>query len=75
MATAVAIRGRISVNEEKPGRLTPPEKLTVLSSKRIAQHPELYKIIDMCNRTLRDRGIIFGLSKSGDEMTVTIYEV
>lgn len=62
------------MSAENGGKLSPPEKLQVLASKRIAQHPELYKIIDMCNRTLRDRGIIFGLSKSGDEMTVTIYE-
>lgn len=62
------------MSEEK-SKLTPPERLTVLASKKIAGHPELYKIIDMCNRTLRDRGIIFGLSKSGEEMTVTIYEV
>ncbi|HHW99193.1 MAG TPA: YpmA family protein [Firmicutes bacterium] len=55
-------------------KLTPPEPLRVLASKRIAAHPELYKIIDMCNRTLRDHGFIFGLSKDGEEMTVTIYQ-
>ncbi len=55
-------------------RLTSPEPLRVLASKRIAAHPELYKIIDMCNRTLRDYGFIFGLSKEGEEMTVTIYQ-
>lgn len=48
--------------------------LTVLASQRIAAHPELYKLVDMCNRTLRDRGVLFGLSKKGDQMTLTIYE-
>ncbi|MGI6357253.1 MAG: YpmA family protein [Bacillota bacterium] len=62
-------------NGAREAKLTQPEKLTVLASKRISEHPELYKIVDMCNRTLRDRGIIFGLSKNGSEMTVTIYEV
>ena len=54
--------------------LTPPDRLTVLASKRIAAHPELYKVIDMGNRTLRDYGVVFGLSKNGDQMIVTIYE-
>lgn len=60
--------------EADNAKLTPPEQLTVLASKRITAHPELYKIVDMCNRTLRDYGVIFGLSKTGESMTVTIYE-
>jgi hypothetical protein len=60
---------------EKQVRRVPTEGLTVLASRRISAHPELYKIVDLCNRTLRDRGVIFGLTKSGDQMTVTIYEV
>lgn len=64
----------LEVKPEAEVRLTPPERLTVLASKRIATHPEMYKIIDMCNRTLRDHGVIFGLSKAGEHMTVTIYE-
>lgn len=58
----------------QPSPVTLPAGLVVLASKRIAAHPELYKIIDLCNRTLRDKGIVFGLSKQGDEMLVTIYE-
>ncbi len=64
----------VEVKTEADTKLTPPEQLTVLASKRIAAHPELYKIIDMCNRTLRDHGVVFGLSKAGEHMTVTIYE-
>ncbi len=64
----------IETKVEQEAKLSAPEKLTVLASKRIAEHPELYKIVDMCNRALRDKGIIFGLSKHGAQMTVTIYE-
>lgn len=64
----------VEVKPEADVKLTPPEQLTVLASKRITAHPELYKVIDMCNRTLRDHGVIFGLSKAGDMMIVTIYE-
>lgn len=64
----------VEAKMEAEVKLTPPERLTVLASKRITAHPELYKIIDMCNRTLRDHGLIFGLSKAGEHMTVTIYE-
>ncbi|NLY53565.1 MAG: YpmA family protein [Firmicutes bacterium] len=64
----------VEENPDTEVKLTSPTQLTVLASKQIAAHPELYKIVDLCNRTLRDRGLIFGLSKTGDKMTVTIYE-
>lgn len=54
--------------------LTAPPSLTVLATTRILAHDELYKVIDLCNRTLRDRGLVFGLSKENEQMTVTIYE-
>ncbi len=52
------------------------EKLVVLATQKIAAHPELYKIVDMCNRTLKDRKVMFGLTKTGsNEMTFKIYEM
>lgn len=64
----------VEIKPESEVKLTPPEQLTVLASKRISAHPELYKVIDLCNRTLREHGVVFGLSKNGDSMTVTIYQ-
>lgn len=36
---------------------------------------EMYKIVDFLNKTLKDRDIIFGLSKDEDgNMVITIYQ-
>lgn len=52
------------------------DKMVILATQKIAVHPELYKIVDMCNRTLKDRRVMFGLTKTGpNEMTFKIYEI
>lgn len=36
---------------------------------------EMYKIVDFLNKTLKDRDIIFGLSKDEDgNMVITVYQ-
>jgi len=42
----------------------------------VKNSPELYKIVDFLNKNLKDRGLIFGLSKKDEEtMRISIYEV
>jgi hypothetical protein len=42
----------------------------------IKNSPDLYKIVDFLNKNLKDRGLIFGLSKKDeDTMRISIYEI
>ncbi|WP_080845483.1 YpmA family protein [Cytobacillus gottheilii] len=51
-------------------------KIEVLSTVKIQQSPDLYKIVDALNRTLKRENLMFGLAldKQDDEKAVfTIY--
>ncbi|WP_074018156.1 YpmA family protein [Massilibacterium senegalense] len=51
-------------------------KQEVLSTVRIEQAKDLYKVVDCLNRTLKDQDLIFGLSldeEDDDKMVFTIY--
>ncbi|MDD2619367.1 MAG: YpmA family protein [Syntrophomonadaceae bacterium] len=52
-------------------------KLELIAFKSFNATPELVYIIDFLNKSLKDRKLMFGLSKVKDknEMTVNIYEV
>lgn len=48
----------------------------VLATKDIGTSDDLYQLIDFLNRTLKDRDIMFGLTRSRtdrEKYTVTIY--
>ncbi|UCZ55288.1 YpmA family protein [Bacillus shivajii] len=49
-----------------------------LATVKIDKHHELYKVVDMLNRTLKDRDLMFGLALDEDneseKMVFTIYE-
>ncbi|MBM7581333.1 diaminopimelate epimerase [Caldicoprobacter guelmensis] len=48
----------------------------VMAVLDIKNFPDLYKIVDFLNKNLKDRGLIFGLTKKDDEtMRISIYEV
>ncbi|NLW07922.1 MAG: YpmA family protein [Clostridia bacterium] len=51
--------------------------MRLLASKSVNNNPELYKIVDMLNKTLKDYNLMFGLVKdsNGQTMTLSIYEV
>ncbi|WP_258360519.1 YpmA family protein [Moorella sulfitireducens (nom. illeg.)] len=51
--------------------------MRLLASKSFASNDELYKIVDLLNKTLKDFNLMFGLSKdtNGKTMTLSIYEV
>lgn len=47
----------------------------VIASKDVAASQDLYMLVDFLNRNLKDKNVIFGLSKSSEagKYTVTIY--
>ncbi|SDB91206.1 YpmA family protein [Shouchella lonarensis] len=49
----------------------------LLSSVTIQYHDDMYKVVSELNHTLKDRGLIFGLSLNKQEQTkatLSIYE-
>ncbi len=51
-------------------------KLEIIAFKSFAVNPELVYIIDFLNKSLKEKGIMFGLTKNKEknEMTINIYE-
>lgn len=51
-------------------------KIEVLSTVKIKQSPDLYKIVDALNRTLKERDLMFGLAldkEDNNKVVFTIY--
>jgi hypothetical protein len=51
-------------------------KIEVISTVKVNKTSDLYKIVDACNRTLKDRDLMFGLAldeKDKTKMVFTIY--
>ncbi|WP_083511459.1 YpmA family protein [Alicyclobacillus acidiphilus] len=50
-------------------------KLNVLATHQCQKTDDLYLLVDFLNRNLKDKDIIFGLSKSDepDKMQITLY--
>ncbi|MGI5902017.1 MAG: YpmA family protein [Desulfitobacteriia bacterium] len=50
-------------------------QLHLIASQRFAPDSQMYKIVDFLNRSLRNRNLLFGLTKSEDGMNISVYEV
>ncbi len=52
-------------------------KLELLARKTFDSSPELIKVVDYLNKTLKSKKVMFGLSKDREtgEMTISIYEI
>lgn len=50
-------------------------KLELIATQKLKANPELYKIVDFLNKNLKDRQLMFGLSKKEDNMIISVYEV
>ena len=51
-------------------------KIEVLSTVKLQQSPDLYKIVDVLNRTLKEQDFLFGLAldkKDQNKAVFTIY--
>jgi len=51
-------------------------KLELLAYKSFKMYEDMYKVIDFLNKNLKDKRIMFGLTKSStdNKMTISIYE-
>ncbi|OPX86270.1 MAG: hypothetical protein A4E53_03180 [Pelotomaculum sp. PtaB.Bin104] len=54
----------------------PQGKLEIIAVKSFKSYDEMYKIVDFLNKTLKDKHVIFGLTKNHGKgtMSITIYE-
>jgi hypothetical protein len=52
-------------------------RLEPVAIKTLTANDELYKVVDFLNKALKEKRVMFGLTKNGMEntMTITIYEV
>jgi len=50
-------------------------KLELIAKKEIAYNDELYKLIDFLNKSLKNKNVILGISKSDDKAIITVYEI
>lgn len=50
-------------------------KLELLATLKLQKNDELYRLVDFLNRNLKNYNVMFGLSKQGEEMTFSVYEV
>jgi len=57
--------------EEKGG------KLELIAAKSFKPYDEMYKVVDFLNKNLKDKKLMFGLSKDMQKgtMIISIYEV
>jgi hypothetical protein len=51
-------------------------KLELIAFKSFSMYEDMYKVIDFLNKNLKDKKIMFGLTKNKSEnnLTITIYE-
>jgi hypothetical protein len=51
-------------------------RLELIAVKCFKPYDEMYKVVDFLNKTLKDKKVIFGLTKDkhNDTMTISIYE-
>ncbi|MFX4260686.1 YpmA family protein [Pelotomaculum propionicicum] len=52
-------------------------KLELIASKSFKSYDEMYRVVDFLNKTLKDKKVIFGLTKdkSNDTMSISVYEI
>ncbi|WP_334110459.1 YpmA family protein [Thermodesulfitimonas autotrophica] len=51
-------------------------KLTLIATRSFKECEELYRVVDFLNKTLKEKRVLFGLTKDSakGEMTISIYE-
>lgn len=51
------------------------DKLELIATIHVDANEDLYKIVDFLNKNLKEKNLIFGLSKEQNKMSLKIYEV
>lgn len=52
-------------------------KLELIAARSFPASPEMIHLVDFLNKSLKDKAVMFGLTKDKEknEMTLTIYEI
>ncbi len=50
-------------------------KIDVLTTVKIEYSPDLYKIVDALNRTLKDKDLMFGLALDQDNQEKAVFTI
>lgn len=50
-------------------------KIEIISTVKLQHSPELYKVVDALNRTLKDRDLMFGLALDSDNQEKAIFTI
>ncbi|WML47717.1 YpmA family protein [Neobacillus sp. PS3-34] len=50
-------------------------KIEVLSTVKIQNSPDLYKVVDALNRTLKDKDLMFGLALDQEDKNKAIFTI
>lgn len=50
-------------------------KIQVLSTVKIKYSPDLYKIVDSLNRTLKEKDVMFGLALDEKEKDIAVFTI
>jgi hypothetical protein len=50
-------------------------KIDVLSTVKIQHSPDLYKVVDALNRTLKDKDLMFGLALDQENQNNAIFTI
>jgi hypothetical protein len=50
-------------------------KIEVLSTVKLQHSPELYKIVDALNRTLKQKDLMFGLALDQEDQSQAIFTI
>jgi hypothetical protein len=61
--------------KKKNGGKGMESKIEVLSTVKILHSPDLYKIVDALNRTLKERDLMFGLSLDREDQKKAIFTI
>lgn len=70
---AVIINDGKSLNESEVSLME--SKIEVLSTVTIQKTPDLYKIVDSLNRTLKDRDLMFGLALDQEDQEKAVFTI
>ncbi|ACV62240.1 conserved hypothetical protein [Desulfofarcimen acetoxidans DSM 771] len=51
-------------------------KLELIAAKSFKEYDQMYKVVDFLNKTLKEKNVMFGLTKNSNtkEVTISIYE-
>lgn len=50
------------------------DKLELKATLEVQSSSELYKVIDFLNKNLKDKGLVFGISRKNGRTIISIYE-